>query len=48
MNKNVFREAVANIKMSKQTKEKLVRIKERINGMGDRTSPFRKMMKEEE
>lgn len=47
MNKNVFREAVANIKMSKQTKEKLARIKERIKEMGDRTSELRKMIKEE-
>ena len=49
MNKKTifFREAVANIKVSKETSEKLARIRERIKGMGDRTSPFHKIMKEE-
>lgn len=49
MNKNLifFREAVAKMKVSKETSEKLARIREKINGMGDRTSPFRKIMKEE-
>lgn len=42
-----FREAVAKMKVSKETSEKLARIREKINGMGDRTSPFRKIMKEE-
>ena len=47
-NKTIFfKEAVANIKVSKETSEKFARIRERIKGMGDRTSPFRKMMKEE-
>lgn len=49
MNKNLilFKEAVAKMKVSKETSEKLARIRERIKGMGDRTSPFRKIMKEE-
>lgn len=49
MNKNLifFKEAVAKMKVSKETSEKLARIREKIKGMGDRTSPFRKIMKEE-
>jgi hypothetical protein len=49
MNKNLifFKEAAAKMKVSKETSEKLARIRERIKGMGDRTSPFRKTMKEE-
>lgn len=49
MNKKTifFKEAVAKINVSKETSEKFARIRERIKGMGDRTSPFRKMMKEE-
>ena len=42
-----FKEAAAKMKVSKETSEKFARIRERIKGMGDRTAPFRKMMKEE-
>lgn len=43
----LFKGAVAKMKVSNETSEKLARIRERIKGMGDRTSPFRKIMKEE-
>lgn len=49
MNKKTifFKEAVAKINVSKETSEKLARIREKIKGMGDRTSQFHKIMKEE-
>lgn len=42
-----FREAAAKMKVSKETSEKLARIRERIKELGGRTSPLRKFMKEE-
>ena len=42
-----FREAAAKMNVSNETREKLARIRERIKELGGRTSPLRKIMKEE-
>lgn len=43
----LFKEAVAKMKVSNETSEKLARIRERIKELGGGTSPLRKIMKEE-